>query len=100
RLDLMGETHRLVHLMDALAGNVVLPAMVGATQAVLFIAAEPERHTTVRTELLQQTHAAAGVAERDEALAEQPHANGWAVGGGQLPREERWQPITAQRLTH
>src|SRR6267143_1915155 len=68
----------------ALPGDVVLPAVVGAAQPPFLIAAEPERRAAMRTELIDQSQPVLGIAQRDEALAEQLYAHRRAIGLGQL----------------
>ena len=51
-------------------------------------------------ELVEQPHAAARVAERDEVLAEETDAHGGAIGLRQLPREQRGHPVAAHRGAH
>ena len=91
---------RLVQLIDAGAGHVELPAVIDAAQAALLVAPEEERCASVGAELVEQPHAPAGVAERDQALAEQADADGGAVGLGQLTGEERGHPVPAHRGAH
>src|SRR5689334_6549702 len=53
---------RLRRHLDALAGVVVLPAVIGAAQAAVLVAAEPQRHAAVRAELVGERELAVGVA--------------------------------------
>ena len=91
---------RLVHHVHAAAVDVELPAVVDAAQAAVLVAAEEERHEPVRAVLVEEPDAAARVAEGDQLLAEQLDAHRRAVGPGQLPREERGDPVAPQRLAH
>src|SRR6185503_4740666 len=83
-----------------LAGHVVLPAVVGATQAVLLVAAEPEGNAAVGAELVDQAETVGSVAEGDQALGQELHPHGRAVGLGQLLGEQRRQPVAAEQLAH
>ena len=91
---------RLVQHVDAVAGHVELPAVIDAAQAALLVAAEVQRDAAVRAELVDQPDLAVGVAERDQVLAEQPHAHRRAVGLGDLAREQRGDPIPPHRVAH
>src|ERR1700685_2100773 len=51
--------------LDALAGDVVFPAVIGAAQPVLLVAAEPQRHAAMGAELVHHAAAAKGVGKRD-----------------------------------
>src|SRR5262249_28882501 len=46
---------RLGRNLDALAGVIILPAMVGTAQAALLVATEPKRYASMRAELIDQT---------------------------------------------
>src|SRR5437588_2058223 len=46
---------RLGRDLDALAGDVVFPAMIGAAQPVFLVAAKPQRNATMRAELINQS---------------------------------------------
>ena len=89
---------RLVRHVDALAGDVVLPAVIRAAQSALLVAAEPERDATVRAELVHQAVASLAVAERDEPLRQQLHAHRGTVVPRKLFREQRGNPVAAKRL--
>ena len=71
QLDALAEARvlRLRRDLDALAGDVVLPAVVRAAQPALLVAAEPERDAAMRAELVDQAEAALRVAEGDQLLA-------------------------------
>ncbi len=47
---------RLGRDFDALAGDVVFPAVIGAAEAAFLVAPEPERHAAVGAELVDQAH--------------------------------------------
>src|SRR5207244_9715211 len=102
QLDLLAEPAlgRLGGHVDALAGDVVLPAVIGTAQPALLVTAEPERDAAVRAELVDEAEASLRIAERDHAFAEKPEPHGWAVGPGQLLAEERRQPVAPEELAH
>ena len=97
-MDLAGKTLGLVHLVDAGAGDVELPAVIDAAQPVLLVAPQPERDAAMGAELLKQANAAEAVTKRDEVLAQQPHAHRSAVRSRQLTRQQRRQPVAPQQL--
>jgi len=67
--------------------DVVLPAVIGATQAAFLVAAEPERDPAVRAELVDEAEAAAAVAEGDQRFRQELHAHRRRAGRGQLGGE-------------
>ena len=75
---------RLVHQVDAGAGDVELPAMIDAAQAAFLVAPEIQRDAAMRAEFVEQADAALAVAEGDQVLAEQADAHRRAVGLGDL----------------
>ena len=86
--------------IDAGALNVELEAVIDAAQTALFVAAEEQRRGAVRTALVQKPNAAAGVAEKHEVLAQQPHADRRRVGFGDLMREGCGHPIAPHQFAH
>ena len=64
------------------------------------VAAEVQRRAAVRAVLLHQADPAAGVAERDQVLAEQPHPGGRAARLRDLRRQAGRRPVPAQQLAH
>src|SRR5437660_11601709 len=86
--------------LDALAGHVVLPAVIRTAQPVLLVAPEPERYAAMRAELVDESQPVLRVAERDQALAQDLHPYRWAVGLRQLFGEQRRQPVAAEKLAH
>src|SRR5216683_3172467 len=70
QLDLVAELLGLVHLIDAIAVDVVLPAVIDAAQARFLIAPEPQRGASVRAELVDQTDPALAVAKTDETFTQ------------------------------
>src|SRR6267143_4042609 len=91
---------RLRGQVHALAVHVVLPPVVGAAQPALLVAPEPQRHAAVGAELVDQADSALRIAEGDQLLSEQFHANGRAVALRQLPVEQRGYPVAPEQLTH
>src|SRR5258708_35042393 len=51
-------------------------------------------------ELVDQSDAPLAVAERDQLLSEQLHANRWAVALRQLRVEQRGYPVAPEQLAH
>jgi len=80
-LDLVAEAalHRLGWNLDALAGHLVFPAVIGAAQSAFLVAAEPQRHAAMRAELVDQSIAALGVAESNQPLRQQLHPHRRAI---------------------
>src|SRR3989449_11408137 len=91
---------RLGGQVHALAVHVVLPPVVRAAQPALLVAAEPERHAAMSAELVDDADAPFAVAERDQLLSQQFHANRGAIALGQLPVEQRRYPIAPEQLAH
>src|SRR5438552_11680840 len=91
---------RLGGQIHALAVHVVLPAVVRAAQPALLVAAEPERNAAMRAEFVDDADAPFAVAERDQPLSEQLHANRRTVALRQFPVEQRRYPVTPEQLTH
>src|SRR5205814_10648074 len=84
--------------LEALAGDVVLPAVVGAAEAAFLDPAEPERDAAVRAELVDEAAPALAVAEGDQALGGDLHAHRRAVVLRQLRYVERGQPGVAKEF--
>src|SRR5262249_20130120 len=55
--------------LDALAGHVVFPAVIGAAQAVFLVAAEPQRYPAMGAEFVHHADTALAVTECDQPLA-------------------------------
>ena len=99
-LDLLLEARRRqARHVDAVAGDVELPAVVDAADAAFLVAAEEQRRAAVRAAVVHDADAAGAVAKRDQLLAEQHQAHGRAValelgghGGGD--------PVAAHQLAH
>src|SRR5438067_13091518 len=99
-LDLAAEAAclRLGGNLDALARYVVFPAVIGAAQPVLFVAAEPERHATMRTELVDDADAPPAVAEGEQALREKLDAHRRTIRVRHFRRQQGWNPIAAKQI--
>ena len=91
---------RLRRHLDALAGHVEFPAVIGAAQAALLVAAEPQRDAAMGAELVDQAVAALAVAERNEPLGQELHPHRRAVVFRQFLGEQRRRPIAAEQLPH
>src|SRR5262245_561193 len=91
---------RHVRKLDAPAVHVVLPAVIDAAQPALFVAAEEQVRAAVRALGLDQAHAALRIAERDQLLAEQLHADRRAIGLGKLARQRDRLPEAPEILAH
>src|SRR5216683_4105839 len=100
QVDLVAELLGLVHLIDAIAVDIELPAVINAAQTRLFVASEPQRGASVRTELVDQTDPALAVAKTDQTFAQKLNANRPAIGFRKLARKQRWDPISPQHVTH
>ena len=86
--------------VDADAGDVELPAVVDAAQALLLIAAPEQGRAAMRAVAVQHADLAGGIAEGDQVLAEDAELNGRAVGVGQLLGRAHRQPEAAEQLAH
>ena len=101
-LDLLAEAAcgRLRGHLDALPGHVVFPAVIGAAQAVLLVAAEPQRHAAMGAEFVHQAEPALRVAKGDQPLAEQLHLHRRTVRPRQFLRHQCRDPVAAKQLAH
>ena len=91
---------RLVRHVETAPGDVELPAVVDAAQAMLFVAPEEQRCAPVRAVQAQDARAAGAVAESDEVLAEDSEASGRTIGCGQFGGEQRRHPVLPEELAH
>ena len=94
------ERLRLVHLLDALARPVELPAVEDAPQTVGLVAPQPQRRAAVRTKFLHDAHLPVAGPKSHQVLAQETHAHGRAVRLRKLPGKERRHPISAHGLAH
>ena len=88
---------RLGRDFDTLSGDVVFPAMIGAAQPVLLVAAEPERDAAMGAELVDQAVAPLRVAERQKPLGEKLDTDRRAFILGKLLRKQRRNPVAAEQ---
>src|SRR5579862_4703608 len=88
---------RLVRHVDAIAVDVVFPAVIPAAQAAVAVLAEMQRRAAMGAMLAEQADAALTVAKSDEVLAQEPHALRRAIGF-YFARQERRQPKAAQQI--
>ena len=81
-LDAVGEALVLgqVRLVEAVAFDVELPAVIDAAQAAFLVAAEEHRGAAVRAAVIEDADAALGVAEGDQLLAQELDAHRRGVG--------------------
>ncbi len=79
--DLVLEILVLGHVrhVEAVAGNVELPAVIDAAQPALLVAAEEQRGAAVRAAMVHHADAARAVAEGQKLLAQQHEAGRRAV---------------------
>ena len=91
---------RLGRNLNALPGDVVLPAVVRAAQSRFLVPAEPQRHAAVRAELVHQAIPALGVTEGDQPLRQQLDAHRRAVVLRKLLREEGGHPVLPEQGAH
>ena len=91
---------RLVHHVHTPAFDVELPAVVDAAEPALLVAPEEERGLPVRAPLVEDSDPPLRVTKRHQLLTEQLDAHGRAIGLGQLPRQERGDPVPPHRLAH
>src|SRR2546423_13289276 len=91
---------RLVELVEAIAFDVELPAVIDAPETAFLVASEEQGHPAMRAEFVDQTDPAVAVAERDEILAEQSDAGRRTVRLGDLRRQAGGGPKTPHRPAH
>ena len=98
-LDAVGEALVLgqVRLVEAVAFDVELPAVIGAAEAAFLVAAEEHRGAAVRAAVIEDADAALAVAEGDQLLAQELDAHRRGVGL-QLPRQAGRHPVFAHQL--
>ena len=86
--------------VDAVAVDVILPAVVDAHDAAFLVDAEEEGRAPVGATLANQPNSAVGVAEGDEVLSQQPDAHGRAVILGHLFLQEEGVPVAPEKVSH
>ena len=85
---------------DTMAIDVVFPAVIGAAQAVRLVAAEPQRDTAMRAELLDHADASAGIAKGQQLFSEQLHSHRRAIRHRQFMVVKGRDPVAAKVVTH
>jgi hypothetical protein len=85
---------------EHVAFDVVLPAMIDAPQAALFVATVKQRSPAMGAVLVQKTDLPPSVTKSDQVLAEKTHAHGRTIGIGNFLREQSGNPITPEQTTH
>ncbi len=93
-----GESAGSLGMSTHVAVHVELPAVIDAAQAALLVAREEQGRAAMAAIGVEQSDAARAVAEGDEVLAQEPHADGRAVALRQLARERRGLPIAPEQL--
>ena len=91
---------RLGRHLDALAGVVVLPAVVGAAQAAVLVAPEPQRHAAVGAELVGQRELVVGVAPGQQPLGQELEPHRRATGLRQFLGQQRRLPARPEHPSH
>jgi hypothetical protein len=74
-LRLKERLRRLRGHVDARSDRVELPTVVDASQAALLVPSEEQRRATMGAVCIEETDSARAVAEGDEILAEESHAD-------------------------
>ena len=99
QLDLLAEAafDRLRRHLDALAGVVVFPAVIGAAQAAFLVAAEPQRDAAMGAEFVDQAEPALAVAKGQQPLRQQLHPHRRAIVFRQFGGQQRRHPVAAEQ---
>src|SRR5262249_30683630 len=71
---------RLIRHVHAYAFGIVFPTVINAPQPAVFVATPEKAGTSMRTEFIEQSHAAARVSEGNQIFAEKAHANRGTIG--------------------
>ena len=102
QLDLLAEAalNRLGRHVHALPIHIVFPAVIGAAQAGLLVAAEPQRHPAMGAKLVDQAIAAFQIAEGDQAFGEKLDPDRRAIVFRQFLGQQRRQPVATEQLAH
>ena len=86
--------------LDALSGDIVFPAVIGAPQAGFLVAAEPQRDAAMGAELIDQPDLAFSIAKSNHLLRQRGYAHRRAIGSGQFVGAHDGDPVTAKQLAH
>ena len=102
QLDLLAEAAlgRLRRHLDALAGVVVFPAVIGAAQPAVLVAAEPQRDAAVGAELVGQRELPCVSRQASSRSRQELDAHRRALVLGQLLGQQRRLPAQAEHLAH
>src|SRR5207302_8804269 len=74
---------RLIELVEAIAFDVELPAVIDAPETTYLVASEEQRHPAVRADFVDQADPAIAVVARDEILTDSFDAHRRTVSGGE-----------------
>ena len=100
RLHLLLEARRRqARHVHAVAGDVVLPAVIDAADPAFLVAPQEQRGAAVRAAMVHHADPALAVAKRDQLLAEQHQAHGRAVAH-ELRGQGRGDPVAPHQLAH
>src|SRR5262249_57703033 len=88
----------LARHLDAGALTVEFPPVVDAANALGLVAPEEEGRAAMGTVVLDEPDPAGRQTERDQVLAEEPHAHRRAVGLRQLGGDQRGNPELADQV--
>ena len=77
-----------------------LETVIGAANAILLVAAEKQRGSAMRAELVDQSDLALRVAEREELLAENPDTHLRAIRPRDFPGEQDRHPVAPHEIAH
>src|SRR5262249_30862306 len=69
-------------------------------QSALLVAAEPQRHASVRAEFVDESVPSVRIAKRQQTLRQELDTHRRTVVLGQLLGEERRNPVTAEHPAH
>ena len=85
--------------VQAVAGNVELPAVIDAAQTAFLVAPQEQRRAAVRAAMVHHADPAFAVAKGDQLLAQQHQAHRRAVAR-QLRGHGRGDPVAAHQVAH
>ena len=91
---------RLRRHVDAITGDIELPAVVNAAQPFFLVASEEQRCAAVRAGVLDDAGGAGGDSETDHVLAQQTQSLRRTVRRSELVRPEGRDPVLAQEVAH
>ena len=88
-----------IGLIDAIAVDIVFPAVIDAAYAVLLVAPQEQRGAAMRAAMIHHPDPAGCIAERDQLLAEEKDPHRRPVGF-ELSGMRRRDPILPHQLAH